>query len=147
MSNADDDLEFEWITNTKQLAPPPALRKEPVTLVEWKTTSGKAARFLVWELTASDYAEFLETGRVYKDGSLKRYDVKDEDTRLLAYVIRDQHGNRIWNKVEDAKAQLGGLGRASLTKLLNMANEVNSARSVDTPGNSDGTPSDSSPTI
>jgi len=140
----DDDVDYELVTNARQLAPPPALRKEPVIVADWKTVSGKAARFLVWELTAADYAEFLESGRVYKDGVLKRYDVKDEDIRLLAFTVRDQHGNRLWNTVEAAKSQLGALGKASLNLLLNAANEVNSAKPGSAEGNSDETPSDSS---
>jgi|SRR5882757_1194910 len=147
MSDADDDLDFELVTSSKQLAAPPPLRHEKVTVADWKTQSGKAARFLVWELTAAAYADFLESGRIYKDGALKRYDVKDEDVRLLAFTVCDQHGNRLWGTVESAQAQLGGLGKASLNLLLNAANAVNSAKSVDTEGNSDRTPSDSSPTI
>jgi hypothetical protein len=146
MSDADDDLDFELVTSAKQLAAAPPLRHEKVTVADWKTTSGKAARFLVWELTAAVYAEFLESGRIYKDGALKRYDVKDEDVRLLAFTVCDQHGNRLWSTVEAAKTQLGGLGKASLNLLLNAANEVNSAKPTDTEGNSGGTPSDSSPT-
>ena len=146
MSDADDDLDFELVTSAKLLGATPALRKEPVTLKDWKTQSGKAARFLIWELTAADYAEFLESGRVYKDGALKRYDMRDEDLRLLAYTVCDQHGNRLWGTVESAKAQLGSLGKANLDLLLKKANEVNGAKPTDTEGNSDGTPSDSSPT-
>lgn len=133
--------EFELITNFKQLAAPPELRKEAVTVSEWKTKSGKAARFLLWELTASDYADFLESGWSYnKDGSRKRYDNKTEDFRFLGWVIRDAHGNRIFNTVEAASAQLGGLGKATLNLLMGTANKVNMAR--DTEGNSDETLSD-----
>lgn len=146
MSDADDDLDFELVTSAKQLSAAPPLRSETVTLKDWKTQSGKAARFKVWELTAATYADFLESGRVYKDGTLKRYDVKDEDIRLLAYTVGDQHGNRLWNTVEAAKAQLGPLGKANLDVLLKAANGVNSVQQADTEGNSDGTLKDSSPT-
>jgi len=133
--------EFELITNFKQLAAPPELRKEAVTVSEWKTKSGKAARFLLWELTASDYADFLESGWTYnKDGSRKRYDNKTEDFRFLGYVIRDASGNRIFNTTEAASTQLGGLGKATLNLLMGTANKVNMAR--DTEGNSDETLSD-----
>jgi hypothetical protein len=118
------------------LASPPPLKKEPVTLAEWKTTSGKAARFLVWELTAADYAEFLESGRVYKDGVLKRYETKTEDVRFLAFTVRDQHGNRLWNTMDAAVGQLGSLGKATLNLLLNAANAVNSAPAASAEGNS-----------
>lgn len=142
----DDDLDFELVTSARQLAPPPPLRKEKVTLAEWKTTSGKAARFLAWELTAADWADFMDSGRIYdKDGLLKRYDSKDEDVRFLAFTLRDQHGNRLWNKIEDAKAQLGQVGKASLNLLLNAANTVNSAKPGSAEGNSGETPTDSSP--
>lgn len=133
--------EFELITNFKQLAAPPELRKEAVTVSEWKTKSGKAARFLLWELTASDYADFLESGWSYnKDGSRKRYDNKTEDFRFLGYVIRDASGNRIFNTADAASTQLGNLGKATLNLLMGTANKVNMAR--DTEGNSEETPSD-----
>lgn len=133
--------EFELITNFKQLAAPPELRKEAVTVTEWKTKSGKAARFLLWELTAADYADFLESGWTYnKDGSRKRYDNKTEDFRFLGWVIRDSHGNRIFNTTEAASTQLGNLGKATLNLLMGTANKVNMAR--DTEGNFEETPSD-----
>lgn len=139
-----DDLdEFELVTNARQLAAAPPLRQEKVTVTDWKTTSGKAARFLVWELTAVDYADFVESGRVYKDGVLKRYDNKDEDVRFLAYTVRDQNNNRLWPTVDAAKAQLGQLGKASLNLLIAASNRVNSARSSSAEGNSDATPTDS----
>ena len=141
----DDELDFELVLSARQLASPPPLRQEKVTLAEWKTKNGKAARFLVWELTAADYAEFLESGRIYKDGVLKRYETKTEDIRFLAFTIRDQHGNRLWNTNEAAVTQLGTLGKATLNLLLNAANSVNSASPASAEGNSDGTQNDSSP--
>ena len=145
MPDPEDDLDFELVTSFRQLASPPPLRQEKITLTEWKTNSGKAARFLVWELTAGDYAEFLESGRIYKDGVLKRYETKTEDIRFLAFTIRDQHGNRLWNTTEGAVNQLGNLGKATLNLLLNAANSVNSANPASAEGNSDETASDSSP--
>lgn len=135
--------EFELVTNARQLAPPPALRTETVSLPEWKTTSGKAARFMLWELTAADYAEFFESGRVYgKDGTMLRYNAQNEDVRFLAYTVRDQHGNRLWPKVEAAQAQLGGLGKASLNILMNAANRMNAPKDSSAEGNSEETQSD-----
>lgn len=139
--NADgDELEFELITSSRMLALAPALRKEPVDIKDWPTTSGKGSRFLLWELTASDYADFLESGRVYRDGVLKRYDTKDEDFRFLAYTIRDPGNNRIWPTLESAKLQLGAIGKSSINLLMAAANRVNSAR--DAEGNSETTLSD-----
>lgn len=115
-----------------------------MTLLDWKTQSGKAARFLVWELTAADYADFLESGRVYKDGVLKRYETKTEDVRFLAFTIRDQHGNRLWNTAAEANAQLGRLGKATLNLLLNAANAVNTASPASAEGNSEETANGSS---
>lgn len=135
--------EFELVTNVRQLAAAPPLRKEMVDIVEWKTQSGKTARFLVSELTAGDWAEFLESGRIHKKDGSQRYDSKDEDFRLLAYTIRDPHGNRIWHKVEDARAQLSPLGRAILQLLLNAANRVNSAKDESAEGNFGETQTDS----
>jgi hypothetical protein len=140
--SVDEDIDFELVTNFKQLAAPPPLRKEAVTVAEWKTKSGKSARFLLWELTASDYADFLESGWTYnKDGSRKRYDNKSEDFRFLGYVIRDAHGNRIFTTTDSANSQLGGLGKATLNLLMGTANKVNMAREADSEGNSDETES------
>ena len=146
MPDENGELEFELITNTKQLGAAPKMRHTMVSVPEWKTQSGKAARFMVWELSAADYIEYIDSGRVYKDGTIKRYDLRDEDIRLVAHTVRDQHGNRIWTSTEAAKQQLGPLGKSSIDRLLKAANEINSVRSEDTEGNSDGTPSDSSPT-
>lgn len=140
MSEHADEDDFELITNAHMLAPAPPLRKEGVTLKEWPTTSGKAARFLEWELTALEYAEFLESGRVYRDGILKRYDTKDEDFRFLSFTTRDQHNNRIWPTFEAAKLQLGAVGKSSINALMAAANRVNGARSAE--GNSEETPSE-----
>lgn len=138
-----DEVEFELITSARQLAAPPALRKEEVKVADWPTTSGKGARFLIWELTAADWSDFMESGRVYsKDGNFLRYDSKEEDMRFLAYTIRDQHGNRIWPTIPAASGILGNVGKAVVNVLLQASNRVNSARSAE--GNSVGTQSDSS---
>lgn len=142
----DGEQEFELITSSRMLAVPPSLRKEEVKIPDWPTTSGKGARFLVWEQTAADWADFMEAGRVYsKDGSLLRYDTKEEDMRFLAYTIRDQHGNRIWPTVTAAVGVFGNVGKATVNLLLSAANRVNSAKSGSAEGNSEGTTSDSSP--
>ncbi|HEX4394190.1 MAG TPA: hypothetical protein VH084_22020 [Mycobacterium sp.] len=133
----EDEEEFELVTNARQLAPPPTLRTEKVTLKDWPTVSGKPARFILWEMTASDYEDFFDAGRIYKDGSFVRYSSKFEDIRFLAWTVRDQYGNRLWSTVEIAKAQLGGVGRATLNQLLNAANRVNSAKVSSSSGNSD----------
>jgi hypothetical protein len=133
--------EFELISNFKQLAAPPPLRKEAETVAEWKTKSGKSARFLLWELTASDYADFLESGWSYnKDGSRKRYDNKTEDFRFLGWVIRDANNNRIFTTSDSAISQLGTLGKATINQLMVAANKVNMAR--DTEENLGETPSE-----
>lgn len=133
----EDEGEFELVTSSRQLAPPPSLRTEKVTLKDWPTVSGKPARFILWEMTASDYEDFFDAGRIYKDGSFVRYNSKFEDIRFLAWTVRDQYGNRLWPTVEAAKEQLGGVGRASLNLLLNAANRVNSAKVSSSKGNSD----------
>lgn len=137
-----DEPEFELITSSRQLAAPPELRKEKVILADWLTNSGKPAAFLEWELTAADWAEFMESGRVYtKDGAFRRYDNKDEDVRFLAFTTRDQHNNRIWPTVDAAKAQLGHLGRADLLLLMAAANRMNRAKDASAEGNSEETES------
>jgi hypothetical protein len=134
------EQEFELVTSARQLGTAPALRKEEVKVPEWPTVSGKGARFLLWEMTASDWADFMESGRVYsKDGTLLRYDTREEDMRFLAWTIRDQHGNRIWPKVSDAAGQLGLVGKATINILLTAANRVNSAKTGSAEGNSSGT--------
>lgn len=133
--------EFELISSFKQLAAPPPLRKEAETVAEWKTKSGKSARFLLWELTASDYADFLESGwSLNKDGTRKRYDNKTEDFRFLGWVIRDANNNRIFTTSEAAISQLGTLGKATINQLMVTANKVNMAR--DTEENLGETPSE-----
>jgi hypothetical protein len=139
----DGEIEFELVTSVRQLAAPPPLRHEAVTLDEWKTANGRAARFMLWELTALDYADFYEEGRIYRDGVITGYDAKAEDIRFLAYTIRDQHNNRLWTKVADARAQLGNLGKASLNVLLNAANRCNAPKESSAEGNSSETQSDS----
>lgn len=127
--NEPDEVEFELITNVRQLAPPPPLRKESVDVEEWPTTSGKAARFLVWELTAADWAACVESGWTYgKDGSRQKYDQETADIRYLSWVIRDQNGHRLWSKAEDAKPVLGQLGRSTIEYLVAAGNRMNSAR-------------------
>lgn len=135
-----EELDFELVTSSRMLAPAPALRKEAITIKDWPTISGKAARFLVWELTAADYADFLESGRVYRDGVLKRYDSKDEDFRFLSFTVRDPKNNRIWPTLEAAKLQLGAIGKSSMNLLMSASNRVNSAS--DAEGNSATTLSD-----
>lgn len=136
--------DFELVTSARMLAPAPDLRKEIVEVDEWLLTNGKKARFMVWELTASEWAEFMESGRVYtKDGVFKRYDNKGEDMRFLSHTIRDQHRNRIWPTHDAADGQLGQLGRINLLKLLNAANLVNTPKAASAEGNSEETPTDS----
>lgn len=139
----EGELDFELVVSARQLAAPPPLRKEMVTLDEWKTSSGKAARFMVWELTALDYGEFYDEGRIYDDKQIVGYDAKSEDIRFLAYCLRDQHNNRIWPNVADARAALGGLGKASLNVLLNAANRCNAPKDESAEGNLPSTRSDS----
>lgn len=142
-SPEEDELEFELIMSARQLAPPPPLRNQLVEVPEWPTTSGKAAKFLVWELTASDYADFFESGWTYKDGARQRYDNAGEDARFLAHVLRDKNGNRLWHKTEDAKAILDRLGKGITNRLLAAAMELNSGKEAGREGNSGKTESDS----
>lgn len=136
--------EFELVTSSRQLAPPPELRKEIVEIDEWLMTSGKKAKFMVWELTGAEWSEFMESGRVYsKDGQFRRYESKDEDMRFLSCTIRDQHRNRIWPSADAATVQLGQLGRTSLLKLINAANLVNTPKAASAEGNSEETLIDS----
>lgn len=130
-----DEPDFELVVSSRQLAAPPPLRNEMVTLDEWKTASGRSARFMLWELTALSYSDFYEEGRIYEDKQIVGYDAKGEDIRFLAHCIRDQHNNRVWENVADARAALGGLGKASLNVLLNAANRCNAPKESSAEGN------------
>lgn len=144
VSTPDDEPEFELVTSARQLTSAPPLRTETVTIDEWRTASGKAARFMLWELTAADYADFLESGRIYDgDGQFKRYDQKGEDIRYLAWTARDPNNNRLWPKIADAAAVLGTLGKATLNVLLNAANRCNAPKDAATAKNSEETVSGS----
>lgn len=137
------ELDFELITNFKQLAPPPPLRKEKVVLADVKTVRGKPAGFFCWELSALDYSEFQETTRVYVNGSLDSISLKNEDMKYLAYTVRDANNNRIWNTVEEAIAQLGQFGRSVTNQLVAASNRVNSSNYTSAEGNSEKTQTDS----
>ena len=148
MSDNNEELEFELITSARQLGTPPALRTKEVIIRDWKTaTSKKASKFIVSEVTASDYDALVRAAWTFNpDGSRKHYQAEDSDIRLVAWTVVDPHGNRLWSTIEAAKAQLRPLGKATLDILLNAANEVNSVKVEDVEGNSEGTTKDSSPT-
>lgn len=133
----DPEGDYELVTSARQLGPPPALRSEAVILHDWKTASGKSARLMLWELTAGDYAAFMEEGRVYKDGAFVKYDQQDEDIRFLSWAIRDQHGNRLWHDTASARAVLGGIGKATLNVMLNAGNRCNAPKDAGAEGNSE----------
>lgn len=134
--NEDD---FELIQSPRQLDKAPDLNKEKVFLREWPTTSGKGALFLAWELSGSSYAEFLDSGWVYRDGVRHHYDPMDEDIRWLAHTLRDAGGNRLWHTTEGARDELGRVGRATQLKLINAANRMNNGNVVRAEGNSEKT--------
>lgn len=138
MSDAED-LDFELITSANMLADPPPLRNKIVEVKSWKTRNGKSARFMVWEMAASEFSEFVESGWTYKDRVRTFYDNSDEDFRFLAYTVRDPKGNRLWSRVEDAKAKLRSLGRSDMELLIRASNEVNGTKDVATEGNSEAT--------
>jgi hypothetical protein len=143
---ADDDVDFEILTNANQLAPPPPLRVEEVVLPGVKLKNGKAAKVFCHELTALEYDEFQDTGRVYdKTGALVSANIRNEDLRFLAFTVRDHHGNRIWHTVEACKAQLGQYGKSVTSRLMVAANKANFG-DADAEGNSDGSSGGSEPT-
>lgn len=137
----DDDVEL--ISSARQLGDAPELDFEPVIVPSWKTRSSKKAKFLVWELGGDDFAEFMEEGRIYKDGVIVGYDKKNEDMRFLSWTIRDAHNNRIWPTFEAAKLQLSPLGKAKQNLLIAAANRMNSGDPASAEGNSEKTPTDS----
>lgn len=141
---ADDDKKmesperkFRLITNARQLAAPPKLRHAFVDLEEWSTEAGEGVRFQVWELSAVDYAELIDSGWTYKSGARTSYDDKYSDIRFLAFVLRDPDGNRLWNDIADAKAFLGKAGRGDITLLIQAANRLNSPKEGAKTGNSE----------
>lgn len=143
MSVDEDELDFELVTNARELGPPPTLRKERVIVPDWPTQSGKPAAFLVWELTALDYADFSDSGWTYKDRQRVRYNSKHEDIRFLAHTLRDSGGNRLWEDIEDAKRALGRVGKGSINLLLAAANRMNSPKEEAKQGNSESAENDS----
>lgn len=141
---SDDDIDFELVTNANQLAPPPPLARERVILPGWKTTSGKAVGFFVYELTALEFGEFQDSTRVYDGGAFTGITLKNEDLKLLAFTVRDANGNRLWNTTESAVAQLGRFGQASINLLVAASSRMNQkADRASAEGNSEPTPSDS----
>lgn len=142
-SDAATEPDYELVTNARMLGQAPSLRKEAVTVPEWMTTNGKTVRLMVWELTALDYADFIEEGREYKDGAMVSYDSRGEDVRFLAWCVRDQNNNRLWPKSPEAFPVLGSLGRTTLNVLMAAANRANKSREASTGGNSSGAPNGS----
>jgi hypothetical protein len=145
---SDAEVKFKLITSAKQLGAPPPMRHEIVVMNGWKTAdTDETVGFMVWEVTSTDYDAFIKSGWTFNpDGTRKHYTQEDSDIRLAAFTVRDPGGNRLWSTIEEAKQNLRLLGRASLDLLVMAANRVNSARTGDLEGNSDGTPKDSSPT-
>ena len=144
----DDDVDFEIVTTASQLGPPPALRRERVVLVDWKTVSGRAAAFYVYEMSALQYGEYQECLRIYKDGELSSIDLRNDELKFLAFTIRDPNGNRLWPTTSAAVAQLGSYGKADINLLLAASNRMNAntRKAVErAEGNSEGARNGSSP--
>jgi len=128
------ELDFEIVTNFKQLAPARKLRRKEVILREVKTSSGKASKWFCYELTALAFAEWREAP-----------EQDNADLRFLAATLGDQNGNRLFPTFEAIKAALGQFGRSSLNPLVAASNEMNFTDPSDAEKNSETTPSDSSP--
>jgi hypothetical protein len=143
MADTDDDLDFEIVTNASQMAPPLPLRRERVILRNVHTTAKKLAAIWQYELNALDHNLFQETGRVYVNGDLQGVTMKNNILRFLAFTSRDPNGNRLWQTVEEAIAQLGKYGKTDIDLLLDAANRVNSPNPASAEKNSESDPTDS----
>lgn len=122
MSNA----EYAVLTNAGQLAEPEPLNKELVVVPGWKNRKGNQVAVWVWELSAAEHGEYAVSDRVFdENGQVVRFKRTGHDLRFLSYCIRDANGNRIWNTLEKAEAELGRRGKSAINKLTAVANKLN----------------------
>lgn len=140
MSDAEQktDRKPVLISSPKQLRRKPKLRDEYVDFSDWETIDDGCARFRVCELSAGEHAECVDAGYTYKDGARVSFNDKDSDFRWLSFVLRDEHDNRIWPSVADAKAFFQDAPRGDILALVQAGNRVNAAKR----GNSETTQSE-----
>lgn len=121
------DAEYAVLSSASQLDEPEPLNKELVAVPGWKDKrSGKPIHVWVWELTAAEHGEYSVSDRVFDEhGQVVRFKRGGHDLRFLSYCIRDAAGNRIWNTLEKAEAELGRRGKSAINKLTAVANKLN----------------------
>jgi hypothetical protein len=132
MSN-DTDIDYEIITNIKQMAPPRPLRKELVVLKGIKTVKGKNAAMFCCQLPMMTFLDWRDSTE------------PDRELRFLALTLQDGKGNCLFADVEAVKRYFGEHGWASVAPLAVAASEANYADVEDAEKNSEEAKSDSSP--
>lgn len=146
----DTQPRYRLVTTATQLRPPKPRRKELVILdeVEVDTDDGPVpAAFLVHQVTALEVDEHQDTLRRYDaQGNWVGDDPHHQNLKLLWIAIRDNHGNRLWKTWKDAVAQLGEYPQSAITKLMQGYVKASGGKTeAAVEGNSDGTPTGSSP--
>jgi hypothetical protein len=141
-----DELDFELITNAKQMLPPKPPRKEPVVLTELgKNARDRYQGYLMWELTQGEFNDYQRSNKVLDNNGYEQgVDFSHSEIKLLSFCARDANGNRIWSTPEKAVEQLKKYGRATIEKMLAAANKANSISVASAEGNSEETESGSS---
>jgi len=129
----DTDIEYEIVTNVKQLAPARPLRKKLVILKGIKTARGKAAAMFACQLNTIDFLDWRDSNE------------PDRELRFLALTLQDGKNNRLFPDVAAVKKYFGDHGWAAVAPLTVEANEVNWADEEDAEKNSEAAKSDSSP--
>jgi len=135
-TNIAPKRECRLISSVRQLKRPPKLRHIEVDLPHWETEEGFGVQFLAWELSALEHSELIESGWVYKGGLRHKYNDVDANFRFLAYVLRDEYGNRLWHEWADAKAFFRDAGQQDVAMLVRAGNEMNQPKEASTQGNS-----------
>lgn len=122
MSDPTDD-DFEVVTTATQIQPA-ELARERVIVPEWKTPSGKAAAFFVYELNGADYDEYQQ-GMFLADGMDLQLTLRANTLRLLAFALRDPHGNRLYPDTERGISAIGQMGQSGIDRLGTVARQLN----------------------
>lgn len=148
MTPADPD-DFEVVT-TSSMVQPGELARERVVVPEWRTPSGKAAAFFVYELNGTDYDEYQNGMFIMGEGADFSLTLRANTLRLLTFCLRDPNGNRLYPDTDRGVAALGAMGQTGIDRLGTAARRLNgtskSARRA-AEGNSGAAPSGNSTTV
>ena len=132
MSN-DTDIDYEIITNVKQIAKARPLRKKLVVLKGIQTVKGKNAAMFCCQLPTMVFLDWRDS------------DDPDRELRFLALTLQDGKGNQLFADVAAVKQYFEDHGWASVAPLAVASNEMNFADPEEAEKNSEAAKSDSSP--